>query len=332
MLPELVIPQNANDAAILRKILGLDVLVWGSYLAGDSSKIWLNVEQKRRLPKEQKDDRKFDAIFGVAPKLDRATFSIEQADIWDSYISFMLVVMQAVNARSFRTKNEKKINWRSFDSLYYANTEIDVVVEYLIWEVLRFIPFEKMGDRNLLSTRQILVEIAGNWVGQKLMHLSRGESVDSLALELLPVAQLCTKLAPDIAENHYRLGTIYALLGQVDQSVESFGNALQYETPNVFAKRTEHIAEFQVEIDIKGDSTDKLSPGRLAAYIARFINIDGEKGKAYIQKTMENEKWLSYWRDLLGQTYKTEPIYRVLLKLVSKEYNPRRSNKSFIKE
>lgn len=338
VLPELVTPQNTNDASLLRKLTGLDLLLWGSYTTGDISNIWLNVNQKKhKLSKsknknDKRDERNFDAIFGQETKLGRASFSIEQSDIWDTYISFILIVIQAINDRSFRNKREKKINWYALDNLYYASSELDVVIEYLIWEVLRYLPANKINLTDLLSPKRYLVEIAGNWIGNKLMYLDSGETTESVALQLLPIAQLCIELVPDIAENYYRLGTIYALLGMVDESVTSFSSALQYESPNVFAKRTEHESEFEIELNINSDRGDDLSAGRLVAYIARYINIDGEKGKQEIKRTMEREIWVLYWKSIGGSEYRLLPFYRVLTKLVSNAYAPRRGNQSFSRE
>lgn len=338
VLPELVTPQNPNDASLLRKLTGLDLLLWGSYTTGNVSNIWLNVDQKSHKPSKNKDKddesgkrgkRNFDAIFGQGTKLGRASFLIEQSDIWDTYISFILIVIQAINDRSFRSKREKKINWYALDNLYYASSDLDVVIEYLIWEVLRYLPDNKINLTDLLSPKRYLIEIAGNWIGNKLMHLDSGETTESVALQLLPIAQLCVELVPDIAENHYRLGTIYALLEKMDESVASFSSALQYESPNVFAKRSEHESEFEVEISINSNQGDKLSAGRLVAYIARYINIDGERGKQDIKRTMESKRWASYWKSIAGSDYGSLALYRVLLKLVSNAYTPRRGNQSF---
>lgn len=329
-LPQHLTPKNSTQARRIRRFLGLDALVWGSYLTEDYNKIWINIDCP--LPKNKVNKRKNGKVFisNIFPwvlDIEPRMLVIDQRNSWDAYVTLILATIRTFKAR--RRPNSPITKF--FDNLYYGELDVDKLIEHLIFDAFQEIPntvSDINGDIYPVPT-QNLADIAGKWVARQLRpelrYEGKNESADSLVNRLLPIQIRCVTLAPDIVENYYRLGTLYCLAGEVDKSLETFGQARQYEVIRNYSLPFYVRANAKMALAELDKSTFSDVPlARYVAYVARAINIGGQETKGILLSEFKNSMFFKV-REFREKSKELEveeaPSLDVFFQLVSEEYN-----------
>lgn len=326
-LPLHFVPHNVNEAHLLRKLLGLDVLVWGSYLRDDANKVWLNIDNNQ-IPEEDDDNQKKmpKRIFGYRPDLSHKMIVIDQSSIWDVYVALALTVIQTVQSRTKSWK--QKMNWASRDELYFGSVHIDTIVDHLIQDT--FLEYEEKSSSGEIypTPRRLLALLAGEWVGHIINDTDKYASDDmELANSLLPILRKCIAVEPDIPENHYRLGLLFLLKGLVGDCIRAFSIGKKYEPPQFFAQRGVIMASVYVDERSLSKNIGIDRPFALAVtHAARAINLGGDTEKEHMRKVFEKAGYFEFRKAVnkkgFAPTKGDPPAHHALYKLLSKEYNP----------
>ena len=102
-LPPLFKVMTEQRARVIRKLLGLDAVLWGSYLSTAPPCLWLNVEyamrktQARRAKVEGRED--VNLFYATSLDVNEPLIILDQDDLTDSYIGVSLALLQALQTR-----------------------------------------------------------------------------------------------------------------------------------------------------------------------------------------------------------------------------------------
>ncbi len=328
-LPPQIIISNSKRAEIIRRLFGLDVLLWGSYVAGNKDIIWLNIQVNRTLisAAERKNEKKTEdekekerevdesRIFPHRFDINPQTILMNQNEPLDAYAVIflsMLIVLQI-----HRKKREDDRLMRSLDRIAVAWHRKDDIIFRFIEDTFLPIPDNReLRDDFIPSTRSFLVEMVGKWLGNvvnpvtyKSGPLVIGRAHPSFK-KLHPVAQKCVKLMPHVSVHYYRLGAIECLLGNKVQAVDAFKQARKLEV-GIDKLRYIHdtsAADIIVIFARPNFDTDRqsIALAQFTALSARAINIGGHEACKAVVEMTENPE--------IADVFSDNPIYMEVLR------------------
>jgi hypothetical protein len=269
-------PKNGEQAERLRRVLGLDVLIWGSYVPGSAETLWLNLAQRPRetvaLAIRQKKDS---SLFPRRPEQELSTTAVvaDQDDVSQAYVAIVLAVLAVLRARGRR----RFTPWRPTDLLHDSDDLANQLMESLVFDIFPLIPGPPAGPPLPFAWRAV-VEVAGNWVGSSLQPAdTKGEEfVETNLDELNRVIDKCIELQPTAAD-FYRLGALRCLQGNPEGAIKSFGMGKALEGIRAYESGIRAIVDAQLELDavIHHFGGDQFEIARTAALIARSVNLAG---------------------------------------------------------
>lgn len=282
ILPEHLAPKNSSEASWLRRALGLDVLLWGSYLVDDPQRIWLNMEralrvdEKERLQKgdEENHKRRTADVFRVSLDIDAPTIVINQQNPWDVYVALLIAILQTLYAR--KKSWQAPINRFTPDMLTFGGIYEDRLIEHLVEDAFfayQALPSEKKtaAPEMYPEPALLLADLAGRWVGSAL---KKKDDLVKRAPQLLRVLQHCIELNPLGALNYYRQGALYCLLDQPQKALDAFATAEKYESADAQADAYYIYAEADLARDeLERAISSDLTFIRYVTSIARAINL-----------------------------------------------------------
>jgi hypothetical protein len=334
ILPNHFKPSSISEASFMRKILGFDLLLWGSYIEGQPNKIWLNIAHNVKKPDvknktEDSDDASQDdySVFPLVFNFNYSKMVVDQSIFLDTYAALIIAVIQ-LKARIIGSEN--KGFWaRLIDLLRYRFWDMDLVINHLVFDVFPKLNLQKrssVSEDDFPSIPKIIVEIIGRWIGNStstvILHGDRKRLrfIKNQKVVLLDYMKLCISAFPEIAQNYYRAGFLACLLGKSKEAVEFFENAKKHE--RIGFKDTSLFYEITIAgIFLRNFNrwSDEFYLAAYAALIARAINL----GDADI-KISENVNYQKMRSENNLPDLNMKTTVTVLDKLFSNEYKPGR--------
>lgn len=298
-LPHLIRVTSHPSAEWLRKWLGLDALLWGSYLSVAPPKIWLNIEQ--RLTPVAIDQEKSKNWLEIDPlqssmNLDRAMVVADQNDPFDVYIVLVIALMEALKSRR-ETKWHSRFKWQ--DKLYLSGTAVDDIVTHLVRDVLLSLPVTPLKpDKNYPSAKEVLVEIGGKWIATALEGRFKLQQRTERYQLLEEVAQKCVQLKPEDSDNYYRLAVLQCLLDKETKALNSMKAAFDRDKNAKWADEVELMVHAQMDmfdLDIEG-SRAEIKLAKAAIHVARAITFakDKERERKYLLEDFQKSEYFTF--------------------------------------
>jgi hypothetical protein len=311
-LPEHVAPNNRTEAAFLRWTLGLDVLLWGSYLPGSTTTMWLNIQESiprgGRKEKREEPGRQCEELFPIMFRTRHSMMTVSQSEPLHAYVLLFVSLLQALQARQDRDGRFKSALFSSspWDELRSSTTECAELAEILVSDVFPLATTRSCAhDDGSLSPCRVLAEVVGGWIGHKLYEgQSDGPSGDYLEINkrrLCNVMKRCIQLEASIPENYYRYGALLSMLRERREAVSTFLQAKTWEDarPAGNPYLLEAIADMALEA-IPGAFAE-VPLALYAAHAARAINVGGDRTKKALRKTLEESTIYQIQREPVGK-------------------------------
>jgi hypothetical protein len=298
-LPLHWVPTNTNEASRLRRAVGADALLWGTYFSDDPNRIWLNIEHWRKPPERYETDREVTVPDLFPYFMDfQSSIVINQTNLRDSYVAVIMAVIHVLKTRS---ESRRRTSWlqlpaivskavetfRYLDDLSFGGLEIDKVVELVVLDAFVSMPMTstEAGDSMYPSAEMILVNLASEWVGREIGQNDSyrpAEAVDRLQ----PVLEKCILLNPSKAENYYRLGALECMRGRAEEALNAFSRAKPFDQTNaMFWSYAEARAKMALS-DWDRNYKD-MALVRYAAECARAINLGDDKSRTRLSEEFE---------------------------------------------
>jgi hypothetical protein len=216
VLPPIFKVTTERRARLIRKLLGLDALLWGSYLAGVPSRLWLNIEYAHPSSTDQREDDDAD-LFRNFFDVDAPVVVIDQDDLVDAYIVIAVTLLQALQARSQRRKPSL---FPHTDKLYYSIGDRAAILRHLIRHALFAIDRLPESGEIYPTMKETFVRIVGRWVARQLAHAFGDEVVPLRFLE--QVTTKCADLLPGEADPYYLVAAVQCRLGEQEAAAKAF--------------------------------------------------------------------------------------------------------------
>ena len=301
-LPSQFYVSAPGRAEFVRRIFHLDILLWGSFAADEKETMWLNIHQnltnKRAFGDDKVSQKKRD-LFPLFLELDAPAVSLSQSEPFEAYAVMLLVVILVLQNRW----HEREKSWfKIFDRLYYKTLDRKEILNKLASET-----FLSLTDRHLSpeqnglpSTKQLLTETVGRWVGHQL---TEDEPKKHIIDQLHVIGVKCTELMPTVAEHFYRLGAIECLLKNEEKSVKMF-QAKEIEKSTLDIDPIQELANAQVALDDtdRSRSRAKMALARFSGHAARALNLGDDRIHKEMSKVVEELKKKTLDPDILNST------------------------------
>jgi hypothetical protein len=272
VLPFLPRVDTDDTARALRRWLGLDVLLWGSYLSADPPRLWLNLQhatvEPRGLLHGERDGGSGDVnttpsehhlFLTNEDEMVPASLVMDQDDPLDARIVLTCALLHVSRLRDARPR------WlQAFDELARVNRAR--LKNDLFMSVLFSLTAPLSRGSALLEAKSALVSLASAHVGASLYH-GRDPAAQG---SLLAIAEACAALEPWRPEHHYRLGALLGSAGDDEGALAAFSRAAQQApTPSLSSSYEEAFATFLIEDRML--VSDQTKRAMAAAAAARAI-------------------------------------------------------------
>jgi hypothetical protein len=278
-------------AAFITRLFDLDVLLWGSYLATDAQKIWLNIHQhSSKATRRNIDDGSSDEhmrmyrlqrdLFPNELRINSPALIISQDNALDAYIILVVAVIRVLQQR-----RAKRGRFSYLDQLSLIPHDIlDDLITHLVETLFLNLPPQALTEESIPSAKVLLTEITGQWIGYKLggfterVSRRRANLSDLLIQQLAMLAAKCTQLMPRRPEHCYRAGAIACLLGDEQKALGYFKMAGQLDLSQLWGDTDGVLATAKMELRNTNilDSTGYIALSRFSAHAARAIAIGDE--------------------------------------------------------
>lgn len=253
-LPMMLRVKSRRQARLARKWLGVDLLLWGSYVSAEPPVMLLNFDyQFRKVIQAEREDTKSSVSedfstaldpFGELSYLADGAVIVDQRNLVEVYIAMFMSLALALRARVERPQwlplpaeidSRMSVAQRRLLDATLARLSADVAT--ILRPQLTNPPettspaphtktHESAPTGNLeLTAKEAFVHFAGDWIGTQLGKEYWRYGFDRRKLPIrayLDVMDVCVQLAPTFAQNHYRQAVLQLLLaGQIKAGKES---------------------------------------------------------------------------------------------------------------
>lgn len=282
-LPSIIKIETYERACQVRKWLGLDALLWGSYISATPPKIWLNIEQALtalQYDKRKSEDRENYDPFRPLLDFDQYMLVIDQNDPFDAYIALLIALMLSLRARQ---THKFTLYPKGVDKLYYSLTDEDAIFTSLIRDALFSVSSPIAHELTHPPAKQLLVNMAGKWVAKQLSGGYLDKYAGNFALLKEVVAQ-CIRLYPQDANAYYRLATLHCLLGDEDGARKALitGQEKDKELHWLDEYYLESMAIVELSSLGKSYTNENVQMAKLVSYAYRAISKQGDSAKESI--------------------------------------------------
>jgi hypothetical protein len=330
-IPTVIKVDSAQRAHFIRRWMGLDTILWGSYLSIDPPLIWLNIEQEQSKGNSQKSstENKLDSNkFHPFPRMARLKdyiIVVNQDDLLDIYIVLLITLIHTLNIR--QDKRRRGIFF-SLDKFGYSMGTENQIMLHLIRDALFSIErkIENPASKDFYPpARKVLVDIAGQWIGHQ-MEFGGGFGDHFSSRALKEVAVKCIELEPDNANHYYRLAAIECVIGDEEAANKAIGLAQEYDQAKSWVDPIELVSEIDVEFGlldgILGDTSYKLA--KIAALSAQAITT-GEYAKASLKEAFVKTVYWQFIETEITETINKSEILslKILCNLLSLRIPPK---------
>ncbi|MBP6472372.1 MAG: hypothetical protein KBE23_06630 [Chloroflexi bacterium] len=326
ILPPIIKIHTNNRARFVRKWLGYDAIVWGSYLNTDSSLIWLNLEhaldhgdfavtKNRDLAQlVQNDPFHSFARVQISPSL-----VIDQEDPLDAYIALLLAFVSGLQARK---KRRFFLGQSLRDEIYTdGNNDEFLIITHLVQQTLFDLKPPLPQKTLYVTAKDALLDLAGRWLSR---HLGGSGYLYAIGRDrtrpshhaLREVAARCAMLAPENPYNYYRLAACEYLVGDAESAEKAVQLGLEKDSDLKWLDsiRLYVVTKMTMLQHLHGSSDkDELIAAKLFVYLNRAIACGGQTTKEHLREDFT--KTLIYaLHNSLGQaiTQSEQLIYKTL--------------------
>lgn len=301
-LPPAVRASDFRAARRVRKWLGLDALLWGSYLSTDPPMIWLNVDQALTPTEKEKQEKADDAEvwrdgnpFSDSLDPDAAAFIVDQRDSQDAYIVLLIVLIQALKRRQ---SGRWRLAPKWVDALYYSHADVKRIINHLIRDALFDLdaPLSPSpAPHATLTAKEMLVGIAGKWISTTV-ETAPFRREDRIGDQLLwEVAKKCVELLPDDPGVNYRLALVSSLLGRDEEAEAALATALKRDTSARWSGQIRLAVQAQMAMGMirLAGVDERVEIAKAAIYTARAITFadDEESEKKQLREELMKSQY-----------------------------------------
>ncbi len=288
ILPPIVTVTNSQKARFVRRLLGLDAALWGSYLSTDPPRIWLNIELP---PTGEKIDDKHKLVrssevdpFHAYPEIDPA-IEVNQSEMWEVYVALLITLLQVLQVRQAR---KFTLYPKGVDRLYYSYSDRDAILTNLVKDALFSMPHTAAPVSEYPTAKDVLVSVAGSWIGKQLGGLIREDYSSNYEL-LRSVASRCVELHPDDSGGYYRLAALQCLLKDADGAEKTLAIGISKDQALQWIGWTQLSAWAGLAIhDLDSPLGDEaVRTAKAVVYCARAVAAGGEYARKSLRKDLE---------------------------------------------
>jgi hypothetical protein len=293
VIPDIVSVESEETARWWRALLGLDTLLWGSYLSTSPPRIWLNLESKLQLkdePNKAEDDERAEVDWDpMRPEdLDFAMLEINQDDPIECYLVILVCFLRTLQ---LRPKPQKFLFWEARDALAWKHSSGEMIFLRLVRPIISRL--DGLPPRGLDNTpTQMLVAYLSNWAAHLLSWSPKDNEV-WLAREML---WHCARLAPTEPLHHYRLGALLCFLGEEVEARKAFAKAQELDRNGDFYDPDRISSSAGVYLYLAYNHLSDIR-GRTAsavASVARGLALGGKEAAGKIAEQFIETK---YWKE-----------------------------------
>lgn len=284
-LPKILQVTGITSAKFVKKLMGLDCLIWGSYLVNNEDYLWLNFTydfiEDLWGQIELNDNRLFPNKF-----IPNVTYIvINQHSLADTYTALLLSIVEILIVKNY-------LNTKSL----LGNEDL---INALILEAIKSYTEPSVRETLHPKTSIQLSEIVGNWIAYAIKNRG-GKSYPTPISDLFTsVMKICLELDPYNNSNIYRLAALECMKHKYHQALHTFqkirNDLTGYNSLDGFI--TEEIRESIDQLILDGTEKNMIlfitTYARLldTGEIEAISRIDNEYQKKKEQKCINVDKY-----------------------------------------
>jgi hypothetical protein len=303
-VPEIVLIESDDSARRWRARLGLDTLMWGSYLSSNPPRIWLNLENKQiedTRNNDTGDAERLDLHPVRSGEVDFAMMEVDQDDPIECYLVVLVCLLRTLQRRP---EPRKFLFWESLDTLAWKKYSGERIFLRLVRPLLA--KLETLPKTTGLdgSPAHLLVAYVSNWAAGQISWWQPGEQELWLLRDML---RHCIRLDDASPEHCYRLGAVLCLLDDEAGAQDAFTQAQkrdgrsEYYSPDMVAIS----AGSYLELAYDRSSISAGDAAAAVAYVLRAVTLGGAGATKHISGRFEKTDYWK-WQTRLA-TYGVEP-------------------------
>lgn len=275
-LPSHLRIETPRQAQWVRRLMDLDVLLWGTYASVDTGTLWVNIE--RPLVQESATEQDFEnrhsfieELFPYSLTVNISAITFRQDSVEGFYFSLVAAVMQALAIRS-KTRTSYFRNW---DQLAHSYRSTDFVLQHLAREYITSQPASGGNDDiGSTSPSTLLAEVVGAWVGYQfnehlaISKLKSDWESSHYAGQLYRICLDCACRTPDDPRHHYRLGALSCLMQKPEMAKQHFKKAGELVTRDALTFGISALTKAQITLAEARNAYGVRQSVHLAAFSA----------------------------------------------------------------
>ena len=288
----LVVPISTHQRArIWAWLLGVDMLIWCDAPVNHMEAAHVFLQKSPAWSRREPEDDPFGNVYqrSLFPtdskdlKIDPAAFSLTMSDQMGAYAGLVMAVALAI----CRRRRRSYIHWlRSWDRTFrFADKRVFELVEHLAFDVLPHLTPDEPNETTVPSIRQQTAELVGSWVGRQMREdeLTKDQwqrmGETRYAHELMRILERCLRLAPEQADNWFRMGALACFLGDEAAALEAFHRGGEKARRQLEIRRTGALvigSDVLKEALKEFGSSEKLAWARYSAHAACALAVGGD--------------------------------------------------------
>jgi hypothetical protein len=316
--------ENQHTASVLRRLLGMDAVLWGSYQSINPAIIWLNVETLDTIGKKERKDKADEAKNErrAFPDPIRSTYDgtlsllVQQDSFFDAYSTIVLAVCRVLKSRrrSYDATLWQKIR-RIGDPLAFGAEERDLLLAWAeqgMRELKAPLSSAVTGDLSALVAVRSGIREVSNLAAKELRDFRPGGDVG--IEDLQQFYAFCVAFDPDCPEHYYRLGAAQCLLGEEEKAVKSLMRAQEKDRASIGYGPDFIYAVGQTEIELWREESAHVS----VANVARAIGLGSAETRTLLRDFVYKESELYKSKKLFEGSMPINTSEAVLYRLLDK--------------
>jgi hypothetical protein len=289
----LVVPISSHERARLWAwLLGVDMLIWCDAPVNHMEAAHIFLQKSPAWSREEPEEDSFGNVYqrSLFPtdskdlRIDPAAFSLAMSDQMGAYAGLIIAVALAI----CRRRRRSYVHWlKSWDRTFrFADKRVFELVEHLAFDVLSHMAPDEANETTVPSIRRQTAELIGSWVGRQMREdeLTKGQwqrmGEMRYGQQLMRILERCLLLAPERAENWFRMGALACFLGDQAAALEAFHRASERAQRRLEIKPTgalviaDEVAKSEAKTGI--GRSEQLAWARFAAHAACALAVGGD--------------------------------------------------------
>ncbi|MFH0344485.1 MAG: hypothetical protein ACHBNF_20715 [Chromatiales bacterium] len=275
-----------QQARALRRWLGLDALLWGTYTSTKPARLWINIAAE--LPaSENRDKEKHAYVLGTSAEDTYQALIVDQDSPVHASIALALALRYAAVARDAR---RLRYYPKALDRFGLNRYAIRDAIESFVVDLLHGFTGPTAWDTPEPSAGKLAVILAVDWVKRQLedyQYASPRRDRASLT-ELKRVIERCVVVAPGNPEGHYLLALFALLDSNLSAATASIDRGWHLDTarrlPDVlFMCARVYLFMNDADRGYEGDER-RLNFATAAVYAALALRLDSHNAKDVLRR------------------------------------------------